>query len=224
MVHPTTLSTKTDDGDEGWRPWARRRRIWLSVLGEAFDVSAGRTYYAGDGAYATCFAGRDATRAFGTGDFSESGCVEDVRGMTLGELAGARHWRDFMRDKYRFVGVVAGGAFYDERGEETAVLREVREKLETYDREEARAKERVRMFPDCSSSWTAETGGFVWCDGDDGVARYPRNETTPSSSGEISARCACFPDLADTSARSKYAGCALTASRCRVSPPEPTSS
>ena len=198
------------------------RKIWLGVLGEAFDVTAGARYYAGDGEYARCFAGRDATRAFVTGDFTERGCVSDVRGLTGQELSGARGWRDFMRGKYRYVGKIAGGAFYDDAGEPTAMMREVWEKLERFDAFDARRRERVRMFPDCSSRWSVEAGGFVWCDADaSGVARYPRNETSTSDSGENVYRCACFPDMTVSSSRALFPDCAATDVKCRVSQPSP---
>lgn len=43
-----------------------------SILGEVFDVSKGEKYYGKKGAYKG-FVGRDASRAFITGDFSEVG-------------------------------------------------------------------------------------------------------------------------------------------------------
>jgi len=111
LVTPEALRTRVDVGDDvrgrsgAWRAVARALarvrggRIWLGVLGEAFDVTRGARYYAGDGEYARCFSGRDATRAFVTGDFTEEGCVSDVRGLTGAQLSGARGWRDFMRGK-----------------------------------------------------------------------------------------------------------------------------
>ena len=191
-------------------------RVWLAVLGECFDVSAGRRFYAGDGDYASCFAGRDASRAFATGDFSERGCVSDVSGLTDGDLAAIRGWRDFMRDRYRSAGVLANGEFYDaETGAATALTREIRARLERYDANAAAREQRARMFPDCDST---SDGDFVdvRCREDDSGPRYPRNETTTDADGRASSRCACYGDLGVSDARRAYPGCDLTATRCRA--------
>jgi len=209
MVAPDALARRVDrarrsDASTWTRARAalrRRPRVWLAVLGECFDVSAGRRFYAGDGDYATCFAGRDASRAFATGDFSESGCVSDVSGLTNGEVAAIRGWRDFMRDKYRAAGVLANGEFYDaETGAATALTLEIRARLERYDAGAAAREQRARMFPDCDST---SDGDFVdvRCREDDSGPRYPRNETTTDAEGRASSRCACYGDLGVSAAR-----------------------
>ena len=224
MVAPDALARRVDrarrsDASTWTRARAalrRRPRVWLAVLGECFDVSAGRRFYAGDGDYATCFAGRDASRAFATGDFSESGCVSDVSGLTDGELAAIRGWRDFMRDKYRAAGVLANGEFYDaETGAATALTLEIRARLERYDAGAAAREQRARMFPDCDST---SDGDFVdvRCREDDSGPRYPRNETTTDAEGRASSRCACYGDLGVSDARRAYPGCDLTSTRCRA--------
>ena len=58
----------------------RGRGIYLAVLGEVYDVSAGRKHYGADGAYAH-FAGRDASRSFITG---KQGCFEGRWGSIVG--------------------------------------------------------------------------------------------------------------------------------------------
>lgn len=49
-------------------------------------------------------AGRDASRALATGDFSPAGLVDDVSALTPAELAALRGWMDFYSGRYAFVG------------------------------------------------------------------------------------------------------------------------
>ena len=62
--------------------------MWLSVLGSVYDVSSGEFYTSGGG-YAF-FAGRDATRAFTTGEFEGEGLSDDVDGLTPAQCKGLR--------------------------------------------------------------------------------------------------------------------------------------
>lgn len=240
-VSPALLATKTVTGGALARvirayPRAANskllnpyRRVWLAVLGECFDVTLGAEYYVGDdGDYASCFPGRDASRAFTTGDFTPRGCVDDVEGLTGAQLAGVRSWATFMRDKYEYVGVVAGGRFYDADGRETETLARVKRKIAAHEASDARRRERALMFPDCSSSWSEADGGFVWCDADsDGAPRFPRNETVrervDAEDDDVEtttvSRCACYPDVGVSNARALYPGCEMTSARCRTSPP-----
>ena len=213
--HETSSMTTEDDVEV-----TDQETIVLAILGEAYDVSLGRAHYGRGGAYEG-LARRDATRAFATGDFSDSGAVSDVDGLNANELIAIRDWRDFMREKYAFVGVVRGGAFYDDDGEPTAMKRAFDIGVANADRERARDLERVKMFPDCASSWSAAKGGFVWCEVDaDGVERYPRNETSVTVGGAFTSRCACFRDLGLSDVRRAFYRCALTATKCRVSDAE----
>ena len=81
-----------------------------------------------------------------------------------------------MREKYAFVGYIRGGAFYDERGEPTAMKHAFDAGVALHDIEKARTLERQTMYEDCSSMWNERDGGFVWCSpAEDGAERYPRN-------------------------------------------------
>lgn len=68
--------------------------------------------------------GKDATRAFVTGDFSEDGLVDNVDGLSEQELLGILDWVKFYEKDYEVVGVV-DGAYYDAEGEPTKLLTEV---------------------------------------------------------------------------------------------------
>eukprot|EP00996_Jenningsia_fusiforme_P002687 NODE_3509_length_965_cov_24.715066_g3222_i0.p1 GENE.NODE_3509_length_965_cov_24.715066_g3222_i0~~NODE_3509_length_965_cov_24.715066_g3222_i0.p1 ORF type:complete len:150 (+),score=28.19 NODE_3509_length_965_cov_24.715066_g3222_i0:429-878(+) len=102
--------------------------IYLSILGEVYDVSAGRKNY-GPGAEHHALAGRDASAAFITGDLSPSGLISDISQLQDHERYQLLDWRDFYarHRKYRFVGVLRD-RFYDWRGRptgETEYLREL---------------------------------------------------------------------------------------------------
>lgn len=49
-------------------------------------------------------AGRDASRALATGDFSPAGLVDDVSALSPAELAALRGWVDFYSARYAAVG------------------------------------------------------------------------------------------------------------------------
>jgi hypothetical protein len=63
-------------------------QLLLAVLGEVFDVSQGARHYAPGRSYAF-FTGRDASRAFATGDFSEAGLIDDLDGLPPSEVMWA---------------------------------------------------------------------------------------------------------------------------------------
>lgn len=135
-------------------------QLLLAVLGEVFDVSAGTQFYA-EGEHYNCFAGRDASRAFVTGEFEGDGLTNDVEGLDPSQLAGILHWRGFYRDsdKYPAVGVLAG-PFYDAAGERVpGVLVSIEEKVAEWQAAEAAQK---AAFPPCNSKWT-QAGSNVWC-------------------------------------------------------------
>jgi predicted heme/steroid binding protein len=136
-------------------------KLMLAILGEVYDVSAGTEFYA-DGQGYNCFVGRDASRAFVTGEFEGAGLTNNVEGLEPGELDGILHWRGFYRDseKYSAVGVVAG-PFYDADGERVpGVLDSIEERVAEWKAAEAATKE---AFPPCNSKWTQASGSYVWC-------------------------------------------------------------
>lgn len=49
-------------------------------------------------------AGRDASRAFVTGDYSEAGLVEDVSDLSFSEMLALQHWLSFYEKNYECVG------------------------------------------------------------------------------------------------------------------------
>lgn len=51
-----------------------------------------------------CPTGRDATRAFATGDFTQAGLVDDVSALSSGEMLAIQSWLTFYSDNYDPVG------------------------------------------------------------------------------------------------------------------------
>ncbi|KAF9434050.1 hypothetical protein BGZ76_008649 [Entomortierella beljakovae] len=80
--------------------------IYIAIMGEVFDVTNGRSYYARGGGYGF-FSGRDASRAYTTGCF-ETHLTHDIRGLTPEQLQDIEGWAKFYRDhrKYFRVGTV----------------------------------------------------------------------------------------------------------------------
>ncbi|CAM9773894.1 unnamed protein product, partial [Hapterophycus canaliculatus] len=93
-----------------------------SILGEVFDVSKGKKHYGKGGSYEG-FAGRDASRAFVSGDFTEAGLTDDLSGLEPSKCLGIKDWHSFYEKDEKYVkrGVLAG-RFYDTKGKPTREL------------------------------------------------------------------------------------------------------
>mmetsp|Transcript_25163 Transcript_25163/g.29127 ORF Transcript_25163/g.29127 Transcript_25163/m.29127 type:complete len:190 (-) Transcript_25163:159-728(-) len=101
--------------------------IYLSVLGEVYDVTSGREFYEQGQGY-SYFAGRDATVSFFTGEYKE----EDNKGKRVmdykpEEILSMSGWREFYEkhETYRFLGILEG-EYYDNEGKPTPYLEEIR--------------------------------------------------------------------------------------------------
>ncbi len=120
-LHSSHSKTGKDGGD-----------IWLSVLGEVFDVTTGRDYYA-EGTGYSVFAGQDASPSFSTGNFTAEGAAQDLDELPVAQLSGVDGWRKFYaeHETYRKVGVLCCD-YYDEEGKPTEKLTTFRERLATH--------------------------------------------------------------------------------------------
>ncbi|KAJ2633721.1 hypothetical protein H4R22_000261 [Coemansia sp. RSA 1290] len=79
--------------------------ILLAIEGDVYDVSLGRGFY-GPGSTYNLFAGRDASRAFGTNCLSRKDhLTHDTRGLTESELAGIKSWHRLFEHHQRYVKV-----------------------------------------------------------------------------------------------------------------------
>ena len=195
------------------------KTLLLAILGEVYDVSAGAEYYAEGSGY-HCFAGRDGSRAFVTGEFEGAGVTDDVDGLSPGELDGVLGWRDFYRKegKYPAVGVLSG-RYYDEAGERRpGVLDELERTVVEWKEAEAAT---TAQFPPCNSKWTADASE-VWCTSmsggtERGWVGYPRKMHKRGSSPDEST-CVCTEDantfVSGDNLLEVYDGCDKLSARC----------
>jgi Cytochrome b5-like Heme/Steroid binding domain len=101
--------------------------LWLSILGEVYDVTKGSQYYGAGSSYSV-FVGRDGSAAFVTGNFTPEGAEAALLdALTDNQLYQLDTWKDFYtnEDKYPFVGILHG-TFYDAHGRPTPELERVR--------------------------------------------------------------------------------------------------
>ena len=161
LFKPDHIFTKEEllqyDGSDEGKP------LLLAILGKVFDVSQGRKHY-GKGAGYNGFAGRDATRAFITGQFDDEGLIDDLTNIT--DLSGVIGWAEFYETDYVYVGKLVG-RYYTADGEPTAALDEVYKGAEEQKRKEAeREKELKRLaelYPHCNSESGTNIRSRVWC-------------------------------------------------------------
>ncbi|OAY77940.1 Membrane-associated progesterone-binding protein 4 [Ananas comosus] len=161
--------------------------ILLGILGSVFDVTKGRSHYGPGGGYHH-FAGRDASRAFVSGNFSGDGLTDSLHGLSSSE--------DIITCSspfcfFRFVGKLVG-RYYDSQGNPTKYLKGVEAKAKRGAQLLEKQKIEEARIPSCNSRWSQQEGGKVWCD-----AGYPRLVKRPADialTGKISQRCACFKE------------------------------
>ncbi|KAJ7308915.1 hypothetical protein JRQ81_008192 [Phrynocephalus forsythii] len=165
--------------------------LYLAVLGQVFDVQRGRKHYGPGGAY-SFFAGKDASRAFATGDFTPAGLVDDISGLSPSELLTIQNWLAFYTKNYVPIGKVAG-RFYHGDGTPTEVLQKAQAVMEEGQKAQAEEEEKKKQFPPCNSEWSSAGGSRVWCSKQSGgIARdwtgVPRKLYEP---GSRRSHCVC---------------------------------
>ena len=92
-------------------------KIWLSMAGNIYDVTEGKTFYGPGGPYHV-FSGRDAPVPYVTGVFTEEEAAKSWRVLEPHQLKELKHWLSFYKDKpdkYPQVGYLIG-RFYTEDG------------------------------------------------------------------------------------------------------------
>ena len=155
-----------------------------------YDVEKGLRHYGPGGSYSH-FAGRDGTRGFLTGDFSEDGLTDDITDLETMAMSGVREWIEFYEREYPSIGIVVG-TYYDSSACETDKLHKLREKFDEYDALMAKKQSEEQEYPQCNSEWHQETGTTrLWCSPmSGGVKRdwagVPRQIVTKDGS-----RCGC---------------------------------
>lgn len=185
----TEEELKNYDGKEG------RKGPYLAILGRVYNVKKGKQHYGAGGGY-EFFSGRDASRAFVSGDFSEAGLVDDVSGLSNPDYIGLDDWVKFYEKDYKYVGKLIG-RYYNEQGEPTQYSNLVQQWIsEAYAQKEDENQEK-RIFPPCNSEWTPEAGSRVWCTTKSGGIQrdwtgVPRKLFSP---GQGRSRCACVKNF-----------------------------
>ncbi|XP_042961918.1 membrane-associated progesterone-binding protein 4 isoform X2 [Carya illinoinensis] len=187
--------------------------ILLGILGSVFDVTKGKSHYGTGGGY-NHFSGRDASRAFVSGNFTGDGLTDSLRGLSSSEVKSVVEWRDFYFRSYTFIGKLVG-RYYDSHGNPTKYLKGVEVKaargaqlLEKQKIEEAKQLS-------CNSRWSQDSGGEVWCDV--GIPRLVQRPLEIALTGKMSKRCVCFKeDQLDQPGLEVYDGCDFLATTCRV--------
>ncbi|XP_077898815.1 neuferricin isoform X2 [Ictidomys tridecemlineatus] len=135
--------------------------LYLALLGRVYDVSSGRRHYE-PGAPYSGFAGRDASRAFVTGDYTEAGLVDDVIDLSFSEMLILQNWILFYEKNYVFVGRVIG-RFYGEDGQPTPELIQVEAMMVKGLEANKREQKEKQKFPPCNAEWSATKGSRFWC-------------------------------------------------------------
>ncbi|AWP00448.1 putative neuferricin [Scophthalmus maximus] len=201
------------DGEDG------SRGLYLALMGQVFDVHKGHRHYGPGGAY-HFMAGKDASLAFVTGDFTERGQTDDVSSLSALQVVALYDWLAFYQRDYQAVGLVIG-RFYGETGQPTEALLQVEASLVEGQRIKAQSEAEKVRFPACNSEWSSARGGRVWCSTKSGgVMRdwtgVPRKLFSPGSTG---VRCVCVedPSAAEEDPNlQKYEGCPPHADSCSV--------
>ncbi|XP_022198922.1 neuferricin [Nilaparvata lugens] len=137
------------------------KRLYLSILGEVFDVTKGQEYYAPGKGYHG-FVGKDGSRAFVTGKFTEEGLVDDVLDLSHSDLVSLREWMKFYHETYKFKGKLIG-RYYDEEGKPTGYFYKLQQKLAEAEKQKTVEEEIKMQYPPCNVDWDANTGSRVWC-------------------------------------------------------------
>ncbi|XP_057676704.1 neuferricin [Corythoichthys intestinalis] len=176
------------DGKEG------SKGIYLAILGQVFDVREGRKHYGPGGAY-HFLAGKDASLAFITGDFTESGLTDDVSSLSPLQVVALFDWLLFYQRTYQSVGLVIG-RFYSKSGKPTAFLLHVESLLVKGQQLKAKTEAEMLYYPSCNSQWSTARGGRVWCSTQSGGIQrswtgVPRKLFSVGASGS---RCVCVED------------------------------
>ncbi|KAK7597684.1 hypothetical protein V9T40_009909 [Parthenolecanium corni] len=196
--------------------------LYISILGQVFDVSKASSYYGVNQVYHG-FTGRDASRAFVSGDFSELGLTDDVLDLPLQDLPHLTDWLKMYQSKYKYKGKLIG-RFFDENGYPTEYNKEFQKRLLQAEKEKQLENADKELFPPCNVEWTADKGSRVWCTKKSGgIDRdwigVPRKLFVP---GSQTYRCACInispqnSKYAMDTKFSEYDGCDSNSHSCFV--------
>jgi len=169
------------DGSVAGRP------LYLGILGEVYDVTAGAKHYGGHTKYAALL-GADASAAFATGRFTRDVLKKDLSTAEDNELSELFAWRDFFQTqrKYPKVGLLVD-RYYNGLGWPTSHLRYLEalgEKARTW-RERFTASH--QHYEPCSATTTTGPTYHIYCP--DG--KLLRELVVLRHDGREARRCVC---------------------------------
>ncbi|XP_074307751.1 membrane-associated progesterone-binding protein 4 [Silene latifolia] len=187
--------------------------IFLGILGSVFDVTKGKSHYGVGGSY-NHFAGRDASRAFVSGNFTGDALTDTLHGLSSSEVKSVVEWRDFYVRTYKFLGWLVG-RYYDDQGQPTKHLKAAEAKAARGAQLLEKQKSEEEKVPSCNSKWSQDEGGEVWCD-----SGYPRLMQRPveiALTGKASKRCVCLKEEElENPGLEVYEECDYLAKACKV--------
>lgn len=139
--------------------------LLLVIVGEVYDVGGDGEKFYGPGSGYHGFAGKDASRAFGSNEF-DSDKLSRIDDLDAEEFKSIMGWRDFYREHetYRFVGILEG-RYFSAGGKPTAEL----EKLEAINTASVKVdeikKQWRKQYKSCNSRSEGKNPFFeIWCD------------------------------------------------------------
>ncbi|XP_067002028.1 neuferricin isoform X2 [Anabrus simplex] len=135
--------------------------LYLAILGRVYDVSEGKEFYGQKGHYRH-FTGRDGSRAFVTGDFTESGLTDHVLDLPSEDLLSITSWVERYNQRYKYKGKLVG-RYYDDTGTPTDYQIALEGKIKLAKEDGAAALQEKLQFPPCNVEWTQDDGTRVWC-------------------------------------------------------------
>ncbi|CAF0705134.1 unnamed protein product [Brachionus calyciflorus] len=168
-----------------------QERLFLAILGNVYDVTKGAQHYQKGGSY-EFFVGRDASRAYVTGDFKND-LNDQVDDLSNSQVKDLFNWKSFYDNSYTHLGVL-DGRFYNSKGEKTENLLKLEKINEAEIQTAKKNSEYHERFPICNSEWTQEKGIVkLWCTTESGGVKrswsgYPRLVYNPISKQDS---CAC---------------------------------
>ncbi|PWA66354.1 membrane-associated progesterone binding protein 4 [Artemisia annua] len=187
--------------------------ILLGILGSVFDVTKGKSHYGPGGGYHH-FAGRDASRAFISGNFTGDGLTDSLVGLSSTEVKSIVEWRDFYSRTYIYVGKLIG-RYYNSEGNPTKYLKGVEAKAARGAQLMEKQKQEEAKVPGCNSKWSQNEGSEVWCD--HGYPRLVQRPLEIALTGKMSKRCACYNETdLDQPGLEVYEGCGYLSKSCRL--------
>jgi len=172
-------------------------RILLSIVGRVFDVSSGDKFYGDNGGY-SMLAKKDASRAFGTGNFSPEGLIDDLRDLQPGQCVGINSYLEFYlsHDEYRFVGLLEG-RFFNVDGDPTKELDMFEKCLAEGKKENDSAQKheptscQIIDKENKNENGDITTSSAYYCPNANGVKRLPRIVEYATVNGPEE-KCLCF--------------------------------